>query len=160
MLLTQPPDLPFLVFADRQQAHNAPNETTAQLRVLCLDKRTGETIYRNDRLPDTAIPRFRVEAEREPRPQVTLEMGGAKLLLTMTDRPRPPQPPANDDLEATREIVERGIRGIGARLGGALRGALENGTPNALTPQPEKQVKPQNGTAKPAKNPANDTDDD
>jgi hypothetical protein len=160
MMLTQPPGLPFLIFVDRQQGHNAPNETTAQLRVLCLDKRTGETVYRNDRLPDTAIPRFRVEAEREPRPQVTLEMGAATLSLTMTDRPRPPQPPANDDLEATREIVERGIRGIGVRLGGALRGVLENGTPATPIQQPEKQAKPQNGKSKPAKNPANDTDDD
>jgi hypothetical protein len=160
MMLIQPPDLPFLIFADRQQAHAAPTETTAQFRVLCLDKRTGETVYRSDHLPDTVIQRFRVEAEREPRPQVTLEMGAAKLLLTMTDRPRPPQPPANDDLEGTREIVERGIRGIGARLGGALRGALENGTPTTPAQQPEKQAKPQNGKTKQAKNPANDTDDD
>ena len=159
VILNQPPDLPFLVFADRQQAHNA-SETTAQLRVLCLDKRTGETVYRNDRLPDASIPRFRIEAEREPSPQVTLEMGTSKLLLTMTDRPRPPQPPMNDDLEATREIVERGIRGIGVRLGGALRGALENGTQETPTQQPDKQAKPQNGKTKPAKNPANDTDDD
>jgi hypothetical protein len=159
IMLTQPPDLPFLVFVDRQQAHNA-NETSAQLRVLCLDKRTGETVCRKDRLPDTAIPRFRIEAEREPSPQVTLDMGASKLLLTMTDRPRPPQPPANDDLEATREIVEHGINGIGARLGSALRGALENGTRDTPTQQPEKQLKPQNGKSKPAKNPADDTDDD
>jgi len=158
-MLAQPPDVPFLIFADRQQAHNT-NETTAQLRVLCIDKRTGETVYRNDRLPDSAIPRFRIEAEREPRPHVTLEMGTAKLLLTMTDRPRPPQPPANDDLEATREIVERGINGIGVRLGTALRGALENGTRDTPTEQAEKQTKPPTGKAKPAKNPKNDADDD
>src|SRR5262249_46803103 len=152
----QPSDLPYLIFADRQQARNGTNETTAQLRVLCLDKHTGETVYRNDRLPDTAAPRFRVEAEREPQPQITLETGASKLLLTMTDRPRPPQPPANDDLEASGEIVEHGIRGIGARLGGALRGALENGTRDTPTQQPQKQPKPRDGKAKPN----NDTDDD
>jgi len=92
--------------------------------------------------------------------QRDIGLGAAKLLLTMTDRPRPPQPPANDDLEATRETVERGIRGIGVRLGGALRGALENGTPTTPAQQPEKQAKSQNGKTKPAKNPANDTDDD
>jgi hypothetical protein len=159
MMLNQPPDLPFIVFADRQQTRNSTNETTAQLRVLCLDKRTGETVYRNDRLPDAVIPRFRIEAQREPVPQVTFEMGAAKLVLTMTDRPRPPQPPANDDLEATREVVERGIRGIGVRLGGALRGALENGTPNTPN-QPPVQNKPLNADKKPAKSPADDTDDD
>jgi hypothetical protein len=160
LFLTQPPDVPFLIFADRQQAHNASNETTAQFRVLCLDKRTGETAYRNDRLPDTTIQRFRVEADRDPNPQVALEMGSARLVLAMTDRPRPPQPPTNDDLEATREVVERGIRGIGAQLGGALRGALENGNQDTPTQAPPKQAKPQNGDAKPAKKPANDTDDD
>ena len=101
-----------------------------------------------------------VLAELEPSPLVTLDMGASKLLLTMTDRPRPPQPPSNDDLEATREIVEHGINGIGARLGSALRGALENGTRDTPAQQPEKQPKPQNGKTKPAKNPADDTDDD
>jgi outer membrane protein assembly factor BamB len=158
--LTQPPDVPFLVFADRQQARNATNATTAQLRVLCLDKRTGETVYRNDHLPDSALPRFRIEAEREPLAQITLDMGTSKLLLTMSDRPRPPQPPTNDDLEATREIVERGIRGIGVRLGGALRGALQDGTQDLPTQQPQNKTKPQNGNSAPAKNPANETDDD
>ena len=50
-------------------------------------------------------------------------MSAGKIQLTMTDRPRPPQPPANDDLEAPREIEERGLRGIGERMSGALRGA-------------------------------------
>jgi outer membrane protein assembly factor BamB len=160
MMLNQPPDLPFLVFADRQQARNGANESTPQLRVLCLDKRTGETVYRNDHLPDAVIPRCRIEAQHEPVPQVTFEMGATKLVLNVTDRPRPPQPPANDDLEATREVVERGMRGIGVQLGGALRAALENGTPGTPNQPPPVQKKPQNGDKKPAKNPTNDTDDD
>jgi hypothetical protein len=159
VMLTQPPDVPFLIFVDRQQGRSS-NETTAQIRVLCLDKRTGESVYRKDKLPDSAIPRFRVEAEQLPRPKVSIEMGAAKLLLTMTDRPRPPQPPANDDLEASREIVERGIRGIGARLGGALRGALENGTRDTPIPESEKQVVPKSGKPQPAAKKASDTDDD
>jgi outer membrane protein assembly factor BamB/predicted Zn-dependent protease len=159
MMLSQPPEVPFLVFMDRQQSHGASNETTAQLRVLCLDKRTGETVYTNDRVPDTAVPRFRVEAEREPKPKVTLEMGGSKIALAMTDRPRPPQPPANDDLDASREVVERGIRGLGARMSGALRGALERGTQDIPTRLQPKQSRPQSGNQKPAKN-SNDTDDD
>ena len=43
-------------------------------------------------------------------------MNAGKIQLTMTDQPRPPQPPANDDLEAQREIEERGLRGIGERM--------------------------------------------
>ncbi len=160
IFLSQPPNVPFLIFADRQTVRNANTEGSTQLRVLCLDKHTGETVYRNDHVPDSAIPRFRIQAESEPHPLVSLEMGASKIQLAMTDRPRPPQPPANDDLEASREIVERGLRGLGVRLGGALRGALENGTPNTPTQQPQRQVRPQNGNDKRAKNPANDTDDD
>jgi outer membrane protein assembly factor BamB len=160
MFLSQPPDVPFLVFADRQQARNPGNDGSTQLRVLCLDKRTGETVYRNDHLPDNAAPRLHIEAETEPRPQVSLEVGAAKVLLTMTDRPRPPQPPANDDLEGTREVVERGLRGLGTQLGGALRGALENGTQDTSPQLPTRQTKPQNGNTKPTKNSSNDTDDD
>ncbi len=55
-LLTQPPDVPFLVFADRAQIRNSSNAGIAQLRVLCLDKRTGETVYR-DQLPDSGAAR-------------------------------------------------------------------------------------------------------
>jgi hypothetical protein len=160
MIVSQPPDVPFLVFADRQQSRGASNETTAQLRLLCLDKRTGETVYVNDRITDAAIPRFRVEAERDPEPKVTVEMGATKVVLAMTDRPRPPQPPANDDLEASREIVERGIRGLGTRMSDALRGALEKGTQEAPGQPAPRRVRPQNGDLKPAKNPASDVDDD
>ena len=53
-------------------------------------------------------------------------MNAGKIQLTMTDEPRPPQPPANDDLETQRETEERGLRGIGRRMSGALQGALEN----------------------------------
>jgi outer membrane protein assembly factor BamB len=160
MMLSQPPEVPFLVFMDRQQSHGASNETTARLRVLCLDKLTGETVYANDEVPDTAVPRFRVEAEREPKAAVTLEMGASKIVLAMTERPRPPQPPANDDLDASREAVERGIRGLGARMSGALRGVLERGAQEGTRRPVERQVRPQNGQSKPAKNPASDIDDD
>jgi hypothetical protein len=132
LLLAQPTNLPFLVFADRR----AQESTTAssQLRVLCLDKRNGETCYRNDHVPDAATSRFRMLAENDATPMVTLDFGGAKIQLTITDRPRPPQPPANDDLEGQREFVERGLRGLGIRLGTGLRSAWEQ--PPGGTPPP------------------------
>src|SRR4029079_17827642 len=131
----------------------------SQLRVLCLDKRTGETVYRNDRMPDSNVMRFRVEADTEPRPQVTLDLGSSKIQLTLTDRPRPPQPPTNDDLETVKEVGERGLRGLGAQLGGALRGELEKSTPTAPV-RPQKPADPMRVDAAPAKKTANDTDDD
>ena len=55
----------FLVFADRQTIRDATNGGGTQLRVLCLDKRTGQTVYRNEALPDTSATRFRVRGETD-----------------------------------------------------------------------------------------------
>jgi hypothetical protein len=93
-------------------------------------------------------------------------MSAGKIQLTMTDRPRPPQPPANDDLEAPRQIVERGLRGLGQRLGSALRGALEKPVPNQARQQAQPQAQPPNqppaqgGAPPPAEKKVPDTDDD
>ena len=167
IVLQQPQDIPLLVFADRQMIRDATSGGGSQLRVLCLDRRTGQTVYRNDALPDTSVTRFRVRGETDSRPVVALEMSAGKILLAMTDRPRPPQPPANDDLEAPREIVERGLRGLGQRMGSALRGALERPVPipnqQQRQPQPNRNhpIKPQ-AKARPRlpQNKAPDTDDD
>ena len=125
---------------------DATNGGGSQLRVLCLDKRTGQTVYRNDsaaRYFDA--PASASAAKPIARPSVALEMSAGKIQLTMTDRPRPPQPPANDDLEAPREIVERGLRGLGQRMGGAWRGALEKPAAEPARQQPQ----PQNGQNRP-----------
>jgi hypothetical protein len=95
------------------------------MRLLCLDKQTGETVYRNDRLPDAAVTRFRIRGERDPRQMVTMHTNSGTVQLTMTDRPRPPRPPANDDLEAEPEKRERGLVKLGERMGAALRGTIE-----------------------------------
>ncbi len=156
--LSQPLDIPFLVFADRKLGHTATSGANSQIRVLCLDKRTGETVYRNDQVPDSSVPHFSIRSDIERRPVVSLELGTAKIQLTITDRPRPPQPPANDDLEGSREIVERGLRGLGLKLGNALPGALNDGS--LKTPQQgntqNKQPNRGNGTAKEATNTPDD----
>ena len=142
VVLQQPRDIPFLVFADRQMQRDAMNGSSSQLRVLCLDRRTGQTVYRNDAIPETAVVRFRVRGEADSRPAVAVELGTSKIRLTMTDTPRPPQPPGNDDLEAPREIVERGLPAIGQRMWGAFRGAMDKPVPGAVQRQPQ-QVLPQ-----------------
>jgi hypothetical protein len=126
VVLSPPPDIPLLVFADRKMVRDPATGGGAQLRVLCIDQRTGQTVYRNDKLPDTSIVRFRIRGERDAGEVVAVEMNAGKIQLTMTDRPRPPHPPANDDLETPRDSEERGLRGIGKRMSGVLQGALEN----------------------------------
>lgn len=125
-ILYQPADIPILVFADRKSVRNATNGGSMQLRVLCLDRATGETVYRNDALADTSITRFRIRGSQDMAPTVAIDTNAGKIQLTMTDRPRPPRPPANDDLETKPLAEEHGLRGIGKRIGGALQGAVEN----------------------------------
>src|SRR5262249_22161932 len=96
VVLGQPEDIPLVILADRQMVRDAASGGGSQLRVLCLDKRTGQTVYRNDVLPDTSVTRFRVRGEVDSGPSVSLDMSAGKVELTMTDRPRPPQPPANE----------------------------------------------------------------
>jgi hypothetical protein len=60
----------------------------------------------------------------------------------MTDRPRPPQPPANDDLEAPREVEAEGLRGIGRRIGEVLRGHLEKTEDESKPPAANRPIIP------------------
>jgi outer membrane protein assembly factor BamB len=122
-VLSQPDDIPMLVFADHRIVRDAGSGGRMQLRLLCLDKRTGETVYRNDNLPETAVAKFRVRAERQGDAQVTVETSSSRIKLLVTDRGKPPQPPANDELEAVREIGRRGLLGLGEKM---LRGAISD----------------------------------
>jgi len=129
IVLSQPREIPLLVFADRKMVRDPATGGGWQLRVLCIDQRTGQTVYRNDKLPDTSIVNFRIRGEpgaSSGGSAVAVELNAGKIQLAMTDRPRPPRPPVNDDLETLRDDGERGLRGIGKRMSGALQGALEN----------------------------------
>jgi hypothetical protein len=123
LVLSQPDDIPLLVFADHMTSRDASTGGRMQLRLLCLDKRTGETVYRNDNLPETAAARFRIRAQRGADAQVTIETSSSRIELAVTDRPKPPQPPANDELEAIRSPGRRGLLGLGERM---LRGSISN----------------------------------
>jgi hypothetical protein len=158
ILQSQPQDLPLLVFADRKLVRDAARGGGSQLRLLCLDKRSGRTEYRNDSLPDMSITRFRVRGQRDARATVSVEMSGGKIQLGLTDRPRPPQPPANDDLEAPREVEQRGLRGIGQRMSGALRGVLDN--PVERNRELQRKLQELNRARQEARENAQPTDDD
>ncbi len=129
LIATQPEGVPFLIFADFKTSRDAPSGNRTQLRLLCLDKGTGRTVYRSEDLPANTPTRFRVRGERDGDPSVSIETSSGKIILSMTDGPRPPQPPANDDLESARQTAQRGLIGLGERM---LRGALE--TPRGQDP--------------------------
>ncbi len=122
--LAQPEDLPILVFVDRVINRDASGTSTG-LRLLCIDKRSGRTVFRDDALPDTAGGLFEMRAQWDNEPRVSVETSSRLVQLTFTDQPRPPQPPANDELEAVRPRDERGLWGVGRRMGSALQNALQ-----------------------------------
>ncbi len=159
VMLQQPSELPVLVLADRQLIRDSATGGGSQLRLLCLDRRTGQTLYRNDALPDTASNRFRIRGKAEPTPTVALEMSAGKIVLALGDTPRPPQLVANDDLDTPREKKEHGLRAVGQKFGEALGRALESPPPTAGQNPPRPEL-PNNRPAAPKKKAPGDFDDD
>ncbi|HMO87451.1 MAG TPA: hypothetical protein PKC18_21270, partial [Lacipirellulaceae bacterium] len=85
--LTQPVDIPLLVFVDRVAKRDAAGGGQ-QLRLLCIDKQTGATVYRNDDLPDTSGSHFRIRAARGDPRTMSIEMSTRTVRFTFTDEPR------------------------------------------------------------------------
>ena len=131
LAMAAPPGLPFIVFAERESQRDIGGGSS-KLRLLCLDKRTGQSVYRNDDLPDTQNGQFRIRSEG-PEPNesqssgrvMAIETSSREIRLTATDAPRPPEPPAQDDLVATREFPQRGLSGVGRRIGRCAAGGPE-----------------------------------
>ena len=147
MAFTQPADIPFLVFVDQQVKRDA-NDNGTKLRLICLDKATGATVYRNDELPATSGGQFRVRATHDPSPSVDVEMTAKTIRLKFSDLPRSPEPPANDLVEAPRKSLGRGLWGVGRRMGSVIQDVIQNpggagrgsNAPNAAGDDPTEQL--------------------
>jgi hypothetical protein len=143
--LTQPSDIPLLIFVDRLLKRDSGGGGT-KLRLLCLDKQTGQTIYRNDELPDTPGSLFRIRAAREETPTVSIEMSNRTVRLSFTDQPRSPEPPANDLVEAPRKSSGGGLLGVGRQVGNMIQSVIQD--PNRANwprpaPDPARDTQPQ-----------------
>ena len=79
-VLAAPLDVPLLLFVDHVAKRDSAN-TGVQLRLLCVDKRTGATQYRNDELPATAGQQFRIRTSSGKDPSVTIEMSARTVRL-------------------------------------------------------------------------------
>ncbi len=123
--LTQPADIPLLIFVDRLVKRDR-NGSGTKLRLLCLDRATGATVYRSDELPDTAGGQFRIRTTRGKEASVDVEMSAKTIRFTFTDEPRSPEPPANDLVEAPRKSLGRGLWGVTRRMGSVLQDVLQN----------------------------------
>jgi outer membrane protein assembly factor BamB len=117
LLLTQPADLPFIVFAGllmRSDGGGSRNLTT----MLILDKATGRTLYQSDDLPQSGGGHCLARVTDAASHQAAVEMAGQTILLQFTDERRPPEPPAMAEVESSAGKMSRGLMGILRSLGG------------------------------------------
>jgi outer membrane protein assembly factor BamB len=137
IVLAQPRDVPFLVFAYRKRVRDAKTGGGSQLRLLCIDKRNGYTVYSNDGLADTSITRFRIRGEQEGESAVAIEMSASRIVLTLTDDPVTAQTPTNDDAPKESDDEKGGLGGLGRRITGALQDALQKSSERQESTAPD-----------------------
>jgi hypothetical protein len=93
--LAQPVDLPVLVFC--RQVRAGGDGGRQEMELLCIDKRTGQAVLEQDRLP--VQPHMFVGCEVVGNPSdhsITIRGANATtqpLTLEFTGRPMPPRPP-------------------------------------------------------------------
>jgi hypothetical protein len=86
LLLSQPSDLPVLVLARQIVRHGAGNPREPKVSLMCIDKRTGQVVYRNDELPGSTIANFEVVGDPAAR-TVTISLPMRTIKLTFTEEP-------------------------------------------------------------------------
>lgn len=117
LLPSQPADLPVLVFC--RQTHAAAGRR--EVRVLCLDKRTGHAVTDELRLPAPSPLLVGCEVAADPRAHtISIRMAGGTapaVTLAFTGAPLPPQPPfqAEGRLPTAIGLGEPGGTGIDDR---------------------------------------------
>jgi len=107
VLPMQPPRLPVVTFACQVYDRSQTGANQRQVSVLCLDKRTGRTVYEN-RFPGSTNV-FDITGDPEEH---TVEVKTARHMvrLTFTDDPiKPPEPASMSTalLRALEKAVER-----------------------------------------------------
>jgi hypothetical protein len=117
LLLTQPVDLPFIVFAGLLMRSDGGG-SRALTTMLILDKATGRTLFQSDDLPQSGGGHCLARVTDAASHQAAVEMAGQTILLQFTDERRPPEPPAMAEVESTAGKTSRGLMGIILNLGG------------------------------------------
>jgi outer membrane protein assembly factor BamB len=115
LLLSQPADLPFVLFAGVFQQQDAGG-SQPRTSLLMLDKASGRTLFSQDDLPQAGGGQCLARTDAASH-QATVEMAGRTILLQFTDQRRPPEPPAMSEVESAGSKTNGGLMGI-------LRGAL------------------------------------
>jgi outer membrane protein assembly factor BamB len=117
LLLNQPVDLPFILFAGilTSRDGNGGRNTSS---VLILDKATGRTLFSDDELPQSGGGQCLARVADAASRQAAVEMAGRTILLQFTKERRPPEPPAMAEVESAAGSSTGGLMGIMLKLGG------------------------------------------
>ncbi len=111
LAMTQPPATPALIFLSELE-DRPPGRSGKTTRLLCLDKRTGRSLAREEKiLPLNAKP-YALRVDHGRQPTVTIDLRHTTLSLRFTDTPRPPEPVATADVEGTKKSVRAGLFGL------------------------------------------------
>ncbi|HEX6960988.1 MAG TPA: PQQ-binding-like beta-propeller repeat protein, partial [Lacipirellula sp.] len=116
LLLTQPVDVPFIVFAGQLARHDRGG-SRAMTTMLILDKATGRTLFQSDDLPQTGGGHCVARVTDAANHQAAVEMAGQTILLQFTEERRPPEPPALAEVESSVGKSSEGLMGIFRNLG-------------------------------------------
>jgi outer membrane protein assembly factor BamB len=98
LLLSQPSQVPVLVFARQVNRPGPPNARDPKTSVLCIDKRTGRVVYENEQVQGSTIGNFELSGDPNAR-TVSLSVASKLITLTFTDDPVDPIEP-----EVSKEI--------------------------------------------------------
>jgi outer membrane protein assembly factor BamB len=120
----QPTESPLLFFVAMRQGNNK-----AATAVLALDRRTGQTVYEND-LAGAMAANCEIVADLAKRAVVlTLTGQGTRgITFQFTEKPRPPQPPAQLG-EMASAAAGRPVGTVDESLGEAIRLLRDRGLP-------------------------------
>jgi hypothetical protein len=89
LLLSQPSQLPVLVFVRQVARPGVGSARDPRTSILCIDKRTGRVVYENEQLQGTLIGNFELSGDPKAR-TVSLSVASKLVTLTFTDDPVDP----------------------------------------------------------------------
>jgi outer membrane protein assembly factor BamB/tetratricopeptide (TPR) repeat protein len=140
--LDQPDLVPTLTFACQETIRQGSNSARTQVSIVCLDKRTGRTIY------DGSVPNTTGSFDIVGDPKqhtVELRMQQHTVALVFTDKPAAPKPAAAGEQQDEQPGKTTAIDALGKALGKVL-----GLPPPASGKSPEKEEKQEKEEALPA----------
>jgi hypothetical protein len=134
----QPAHCPLLVFASQEYIQTG-NMHRNYLRIKCLDKRNGRTVFESDAKDnriENSTGTFEIGLDPQQK-KVELRLQQQNIVLTLTDKPLPPEEkkPEEPKKEEKKKAPEGPAKAIFRALEKALeRGPFQNGLPIEIDP--------------------------